>query len=527
MTAFRLPVRAVVCAAAMGVLAAGSLVARADVLVTGLDPAGGTVNGQPEVLTLTSGTGTTEVSILATSGGGKDQPGCDLHGGTVVVHPWVNSTAVTVTPGTLSFTSCGEKQQITVTRTGPGHAMVKFAFDKQASSAGVTGPAVETAHFVVGGDAPVEGPGCTAPAAPAFDPDGSSVTWFTSVPTVSAANGGDAIGYALSAAGPFTATAPTLTDGTTTVFAQATNDCGDTVSDTTYAVDTTAPTVVRTATKADGTAYAPGTWTNQTVTVHTDCSDATSGVAACPEDVVVFADSADASGTTVPAVTVHDVAGNSTDAPAVVVKRDTVAPLVTVNGLVPTYWTGGAVPAPTCSASDALSGLASTSAPVVTPPSGVNGVGTGTVTCTAADNAGNTGSSSPTYTVVYGGIGSGWLQPILAGTRFSRGKAVPGKFKVGGSPALTGFVTTGWKITVVPQPTGSKLGCVAQVGAFTLKSLNTADLRPTMRWDPSGAQYVLNADFRTATVGSCWQLKAALDDSPSTTFSSGTFQVTN
>ena len=789
-TVLRLPARAVVCGVVVGVLCGGSLVARADDLVTSLDPAGAKPNGQPETLALDGSTGTTQVSIHATSGGGKDKPGCDLAGGTVVVHPWVNSTAVTVTPTTLTFTTCDEPQTLTVTRLAPGHAMVKFAFDKAASTQGVSGPAVETAHFVVGGETAVEQPGCALPAAPTFSPDGASTAWFTSTPLVSAGNGGDAIGYGLSAAGPFTSTPPSLSDGTTTVFARAVNSCGDSISDTTFHVDTAGPTAGRTATKADGTTYVEGSWTDQTVTVHTTCSDVTSGVAAgscpadvvvdadsadtsgttvpggtvtdlagnsaavpafvvkrdtvaptvtrtatvtgggvyadgswtnktvtvhtdcgdalsgvvdCPADVVVSADSADTAGTTVPAVTVHDSAGNSADAPAVVVKRDTaapvvvrtlttsagsyaegtwtnktvtvhtdcsdvlsgvvacpadvvvdadsagtagttvpggtvydvagnsttfaavvvkrdtapplvirtatvptdsvqaptapyvpgswtnktvtvhtdcsdalsgvascpadvvvstdsataagttvpaatvfdsagnsaqapsvlvkrdtVAPTVTVTGLVPSYSTGGTAPAPACSVVDALSGSAGTPTPVVTPPANVNGVGTWTVRCTGYDNAGNAATSDPkTYTVTYGGIGSGWLQPILAGTKFSRGKAVPGKFKVGGSPALTGFDTSGWKITAVPQPIGSKLGCVAQVGTFTLKSLNTADLTPTMRWDASGGQYIVNTDFRTATVGSCWQLKAVLDDSPATTFSSGTFQITN
>lgn len=784
MTAFRLPARAAVVGTVVGLVLSSGLVAHADDLVTDL-PAS-RVNGQPEVLALDGASGTTKVSIRPTSGSGKDKPGCDLDGGTVVVHPWVNSSSVTVSPNTLEFTSCDQWQTLTVTRTGPGHAMVKFDFDKNASSAKVTGPNVETAHFVVGGETAVEGPGCSAPATPTFSPDGATTPWFTTAPVVAASNGGDSVTYATSAAGPFGAS-PVLGDGVTTVFAKAVNACGSTTSDTTFHVDRVKPTAERAATNADGTPYVEGTWTNQTVTVHTTCSDATSlvascpadvvvdadsgsdgtmvpagtvtdnagnsapvaaftvkrdtvvptvdrtvtaggepyapgswtnqtvtvhavcddalsGVTDCPDDVVVDTDSADGNGTTVPGVTVHDaagntasadavvvkrdtagpvvvrtatvtggtyefgtwtnktvtvhtdctdalsgvvvascpgdvtvdtdslgidgtsvpggvvydtagnsttapavvvkrdtapptvvrtqtvpgdapgrtapyvpgtwtnqtvtvhtecsdalsglaapcpadvvvasdsatpagtvvpavtvtdVAGNSAEAPAVTVKRDTVAPTVAVTGLASAYVTGGSVPTPACSVSDALSGPAGTPAPVVTPPSNTNGVGTWTVRCTGYDNAGNAGTATTTYTVTYGGIGSGWLQPILAGTKFSRGKAVPGKFKVGGSPVLTGFSTAGWKITAEPQPTGSKLGCVAQVGTFTLKSLNTADLKPTMRWDAGGQQYVLNADFRTATVGSCWQIKAVLDDVPATTFSSGTFQITN
>ncbi len=51
----------------------------------------------------------------------------------------------------------------------------------------------------------------------------------------------------------------------------------------------TAPTVNITATKADSTSYTTGAWTNQTVTVHFDCSDP-EGIASCPADQVFSAD---------------------------------------------------------------------------------------------------------------------------------------------------------------------------------------------------------------------------------------------
>jgi Tol biopolymer transport system component len=51
----------------------------------------------------------------------------------------------------------------------------------------------------------------------------------------------------------------------------------------------TAPSVNITAKKADNTTYTAGTWTNQTVTVHFDCSDP-DGIVFCPADQVFSAD---------------------------------------------------------------------------------------------------------------------------------------------------------------------------------------------------------------------------------------------
>jgi hypothetical protein len=75
-----------------------------------------------------------------------------------------------------------------------------------------------------------------------------------------------------------------------------------------FRVDHTAPRIVASAHTADGKVYKAGTPTNQRVTVHFVCSDATSGLAAhgCPVDVTV----AHPSGQTVKGLAA-DKAGNT------------------------------------------------------------------------------------------------------------------------------------------------------------------------------------------------------------------------
>ena len=90
-------------------------------------------------------------------------------------------------------------------------------------------------------------------------------------------------------------------------------------------VDKTGPLVTASATKADSTSYTPGSWTNQTVTVHFTCSDALSGVLAgsCPADAVIAADTP-ATGQNVFG-SVSDNAGNSATSNTINVKVDKTA----------------------------------------------------------------------------------------------------------------------------------------------------------------------------------------------------------
>ena len=94
----------------------------------------------------------------------------------------------------------------------------------------------------------------------------------------------------------------TLTDGSHAISCSATSNDGNsgvsldsTPMPVNVQVDQAPPIITASATTADGLPYTPGVWTNQTVTVHYTCSDATSGVKTCPADEVVSADYNDSS----------------------------------------------------------------------------------------------------------------------------------------------------------------------------------------------------------------------------------------
>lgn len=195
----------------------------------------------------------------------------------------------------------------------------------------------------------------------------------------------------------------TLGDGANqSVTGTATDGAGNTASVTVgdIDVDTTGPTIFASALTADGQPYVSGVWTKQTVTVSFTCGDAGSGLAGqCPVPVVVSA-STGPSGQSV-AAQVSDVAGQTATSNAILVKVDTEAPRFTsVPGDIAVEATSAAgavvswdVPA----ATDTIGGAV---IPLCTPDSGaLFAIGTTSVTCTAADAAGNVASASFTVTV--------------------------------------------------------------------------------------------------------------------------------
>jgi hypothetical protein len=90
---------------------------------------------------------------------------------------------------------------------------------------------------------------------------------------------------------PTTSTTLALGDGSHTLNATCKDLAGNTgTASYTVKIDKTNPTISATAVRADSTAYTPGTWTNQTVTVSFACGDALSGVPLCPANQVYSAE---------------------------------------------------------------------------------------------------------------------------------------------------------------------------------------------------------------------------------------------
>ena len=159
---------------------------------------------------------------------------------------------------------------------------------------------------------------------------------------------------------------------------------------TVNAPDTTPPVITASGTKADGSPYTIGTWTNQNVLVDFTCSDAGSGIATCPADQVISPD-----GTFTAEGTATDNAGNSATVSFGPIQIDKSAPTVTVSGTkadgtpyTPGTWTNQNVLVDfTCS--DARSGIATCPSDQVISPDGAF-----TAEGTARDNAGNSATVS-------------------------------------------------------------------------------------------------------------------------------------
>jgi hypothetical protein len=177
------------------------------------------------------------------------------------------------------------------------------------------------------------------------------------------------------------------TDGVHSFTCDATSAGGSSSQSATVKRDATAPTISGTASTTS--------WTNQDVTVSFTCGDATSGVASCEGTKTVSTEGADQSVDG----TATDNAGNSAATTVGGIDIDKTAPTVQIVGGPAdgaSYYFGAVPAAPTCSASDALSGVDGACQ--------VSGygttVGTHTVSATASDLAGNLGSATATYTVL-------------------------------------------------------------------------------------------------------------------------------
>lgn len=188
----------------------------------------------------------------------------------------------------------------------------------------------------------------------------------------------------------------TFNGNSATNAAGSATDTNDFYGPSSLACDITPPTITASGTKADGTPYTAGTWTNQNVTVHFTCSDAGSGIATCPADQVISPD-----GTFTAQGTARDNAGNTASASFGPIKIDKTAPSVLITGVTDgATYPFGSVPTAACSTTDALSGVA-TQATLSVTGGNPDGSGTFTATCSGAtDLAGNGAAAvSVSYTV--------------------------------------------------------------------------------------------------------------------------------
>jgi hypothetical protein len=280
-------------------------------------------------------------------------------------------------------------------------------------------------------------------------------------------------------------------------------------------------------------------WYNTDVTNKFQASDSLSGLnAACVtafpanmagDNIQSKTTSSEGTAVKVTSDSCTDVAGNTAAGiDSANFQIDKTKPTVSVTGITAaTYTTTDTLPTPGCNVTDGLSGAvnASPAAQKTSDTRNSNGVGTVTYTCTGADNAGNSDSVSKSFTVIHGGV-SGILQPINPDNTsiFSRGRTVPVKFQLGGDGAGSsfpnGFNTSGWTLQRVQADCSTGFDLADAV----VESVPSNTPFTAFRYDSIADQYIYNADFRDKAVGTCWKVRATLDDN-TTVLTSAVFKL--
>ncbi|HEX4687644.1 MAG TPA: PxKF domain-containing protein [Nocardioides sp.] len=296
-------------------------------------------------------------------------------------------------------------------------------------------------------------------------------------------------------------TVSTETSGTN-VTGTAHDTAGNVGTDTVkIKLDKTKPTISGAITS--GTLGDNG-WYVGPVTVSFTCTDDRSGVATCPDPVVLTSNGTNQSASG----TAHDVAGNQASATVNDIKIDQEKPTITtVNVQGGSTYTLGSVPKPVCTATDSFSGPRTCSVQVT--GGNANGVGTFAWTATARDGAGNTTTQSGTYKVAY--QFDGFLQPIndtahQVGTTtsiFKAGSTVPVKLvlKNAAGTVVQPASTPEWMSPVKGSSTSAPVD----------ESMYSAPADSGAAFRSDGGQWIYN--WKTpSSGGNYWRIGVKLDD---------------
>jgi len=167
---------------------------------------------------------------------------------------------------------------------------------------------------------------------------------------------------------------------------------------------------------------------------------------------------------------------------SVTIKRDATAPTAAFDGSIGPAVFGAVPAAPTCTATDGLSGPAGCA---VTGYS--TAVGTHTLTATATDLAGNTAQTTSTYTVAPW-TSNGFYEPVDMGNVFNTvkgGSTVPMKFEAfAGSTELT-------SPTAVSSFTTRTVACPGATAAVdAIETITTGGT--SLRYDSTAGQFIQN-----------------------------------
>jgi hypothetical protein len=483
------------CAAAALILSTPLAAAHADDIYNDLDT---TIDATAESMSLAvdGPHGTTNLRVQPRNGDGKN--GCNIQGGEVATFAVTSSdpAVATVSPGTVTFDSCGAAPQLTVAGRSAGTATVTLS-----ELTNTTGGSFDVAPATF----TVSVTGAPANTAPTVDVTGVSDGQLVELGIDAAPVPGCAADDAED--GP-SAPAPVVDDsgldglglGDVTVTCSVTDAGGLTATDVaTYTVvDTTPPVITRTGiTGSEG-------WNGEPVTATWSCADAGVGVVS---DTVSATTVGEGSSLGVTG-TCEDRLGLTSSDTRDGIRVDLTAPTVAWSHPIAdgsSHYFGQVPGAPGCDASDALSGLAE--------PCTVSGhgttVGDHTVTAAATDNAGHTTTLTSSYRVLAWSL-SGYHRPVDMGVwnTVKGGSTVPLKFEVfAGQTELTSLDAIGasFAVTGVAGP-----GSGAAADPIELTTTGGTSLR----YDDSAGQFVQN--WQTPRrAGACYRVTTTTADGTS------------
>jgi hypothetical protein len=438
--------------------------------------------------------GTTQLFVTPRNGDGKN--GCNLTSSTSLgLSVSSNNTSVaTVSPSSVTFTSCGDIKTLTVTPHNAGSATISVSqtsnntggsfnlapatFTVNVSPPPNTVPTIAVAG-VTGGANYNKGsvPNATCQVTDAEDGDSSFPATLSAITGI----------YASDGIGSQTASC-SYTDG---------GGLQASASETYNIVDPSPPVITKTVTGQQGnngwyTGDVSLTWTvteneSPSSLEKTGCVDQS---ITADQDATEYRCSATS-------------AGGSADEQIVTIKRDATDPNVSLvggpaNGSEHYF---GSVPAePTCDASDALSGLNGSCA--------VSGydttVGTHTVTATATDNAGNEATASSTYKVL-AWTTKGFYAPVDMNGVYNTvkgGSTVPLKFELFAGSELTDTAS-------IKSLQSQKITCSGTAVEDAIEATVTGGT--SLRYDTTGGQFIYN--WKTPTgAGSCYKVTMTAQD---------------
>ncbi len=241
-------------------------------------------------------------------------------------------------------------------------------------------------------------------------------------------------------------------------------------------------------------------WNNSDVEAHLTAVDTLSGIDGNASfDVLLTQEGAGQSATR----TFADRAGNAAEAMIGNINIDKTPPTIALMNIDPSAtYTVGCAPTPGYTATDALSGIASSSG--VLTGGNSNPVGGFRYAVTALDRAGNTAAQAVRFSVAYNF--SGFFPPVNSDGSgvFRLGRTVPVKFRLADchGSLLTNAVAT----LAVAKLTDLVLGTGEPVEVDAAGAANTDDL-----FRVSDLQYIFNLSTLSYSQGT-YQLRAVVDD---------------